>query len=138
MHKPQNSSCINSITEKLNLTEDCCDLKQMIGSLAQPQKEPPAERTLHGQEPWQKAKCQGPWPRATAMAKSHGQEPPRPQIPHPARATNDTRLKYHGATPRDRKPYMIHKVTGKIILLDAPVQTNCTLTGLATRPGHSQ
>ena len=96
----------------------------MIGSLAQPQEEPLAatnsfleleERTLHGQEPRPRAKSQEPWPRATTIAKSHGQEPPRPQSPHPATATNDTRLKYHGATPRGRKPYMIHKVTGTII-----------------------
>ena len=40
-HQSQNSTSIDNITKELHLTEDCSDLTQMIGSLAQLQKEQP-------------------------------------------------------------------------------------------------
>ena len=153
-HEHQNSSSINSITEELNLTEDCCDLKQMIGSLAQPQEEPPTttnsfmepqNRTLQGQEPWPIAKSQEPWPRATAIAKSHGQGPPRTQSPHPTTTTNDKRLKYHGVTPTGRKPYTIHNIMGKIVdgkivaeKIIPSLHADCPVPASRKGPGYKQ
>ena len=115
-HETQSSSSISSITKELSLTENCCDLKQMIGSLAQPQVRQQAERTVLRQEQR---------PKATVTT-------------HQATATEDTRLKYLNVAPRGRKPYMIHKKTGKIIILTAPINTATTVIGLAKRPEQSQ
>ena len=104
-HKTQSSSSINSITKELNLTEDCCDLKQMVGSLAQLQEEQPP-----------------PTPDKPTLVR-HIQPRPSNHSYNQGRlttATNSTMLMYQGITPTGRQAYTIHKSLGKIVSGKSP------------------
>ena len=116
-HKTQSSSSINSITKELNLTEDCCDLKQMVGSLAQLQEEQPP-----------------PTPDKPTLVR-HIQPRPSNHSYNQNRlttATNSTMLFYQGVTPVVkpvvrpvvtpvvRQAYTIHKSWRKIVPVKSP------------------